>query len=191
MPAQPLVDAKQATLAHYGRLVLLAEDAATGRRARRIRSSLAGIGSSDRTDRLYLYETHEAPADIVPAFNDLPTEVVHTTGFRTAQPARRRPAPGCASVGLTYVNGARTLGSLVEDPAGDRYILSENHVIADVNRAPSGSPIIQPAKLDGAVTPRNDIARSPISSRSTSLARSGSMRRSAPLRTPRSPRRAR
>ena len=159
MPAQPLVDAKQAALAHYGRLVLLAKDAAAGRRARRIHSSLAGIGLSDRTLRLYLYEAHEAPADIVPAFNDIPTEVVPTTGFRPAQPARHRPAAGGASVGLAYVNGAGTLGCLVEDPAGDRYILSDNHVIADVNRAPIGSPIIQPAKFDGGVTPRDDIAR--------------------------------
>ena len=159
MPAQPLVDAKQAALAHYGRLVLLAKDAAAGRRARRIHSSLAGIGLSDRTLRLYLYEAHEAPADIVPAFNDVPTEVVPTTGFRPAQPARHRPAAGGASVGLAYVNGAGTLGCLVEDPAGDRYILSNNHVIADVNRAPIGSPIIQPAKFDGGVTPRDDIAR--------------------------------
>ena len=30
MPAQPLVDARQAALAHYGRLVVLAEDAAAG-----------------------------------------------------------------------------------------------------------------------------------------------------------------
>ena len=159
MPAQPLVDAKQAALAHYGRLVLLAEDAAAGRRARRIHSSLAGIGLSDRSVRLYLYEGYEVPTDIVPAFNDVPTEVVPTTGFRPAQPVRHRPASGGASVGLAYVNGAGTFGCLVEDPAGDRYLLSNNHVIADINRAPIGSPIIQPAKFDGGVTPRDDIAR--------------------------------
>jgi len=34
MPAQLLVDAKQTALTHYGRLVLLAEDAAAGPRAR-------------------------------------------------------------------------------------------------------------------------------------------------------------
>ena len=159
MPAQPLVDAKQAALAHYGRLVVLAEDAAAGRRARRIHSSLAGVGLSDRAVRLYLYEGHEAPTHIVPAFNGVPTEVVPTTGFRPAQPARHRPASGGASVGLAYVNGAGTFGCLVEDPAGDRYLLSNNHVLADINRAPIGSPIIQPAKFDGGVTPRDDIAR--------------------------------
>ena len=158
MPAQLLVDAKQAALAHYGRLVLLAEDAAAGRRARRIHSSLAGIGLSDRAVRLYLYEGHRVPADIVPAFNDVPTEVVPTTGFRPAQPAHHRPASGGVSVGLAYVNGAGTFGCLVEDLSGDRYILSNNHVIADINRAPIGSPIIQPAKFDGGVTPRDDIA---------------------------------
>ena len=159
MPAQPLVDAKQTALAHYGRLVLLLEDAAAGRRARRIHSSLAGIGLSERTVRLYLYEAHEAPADIVPTFNDGPTEVVPTTGFRPAQPARSRPVPGGTSVGLAYVDDSGTLGCLVEDPTGDRYILSNNHVIANVNRAPIGSPIIQPAKFDGGVMPCDDIAR--------------------------------
>ena len=159
MPAQPLVDAKQAALAHYGRLVVLAEDAAAGRRARRIHSSLAGVGLSDRAVRLYLYEGHESPTLIVPAFNDVPTEVVPTTGFRPAQPVRHRPASGGTSVGLAYVNGAGTFGCLVEDPAGDRYLLSNNHVIADINRAPIGSPIIQPAKFDGGVTPRDNIAR--------------------------------
>ena len=158
MPAQPLVDAKQAALAHYGRLVLLAEDAAAGRRARRIHSSLAGIGLSDRAVRLYLYEGHQAPADIVPSFSDVPTEAVPTTGFRPAQPAHHRPASGGASVGLAYVNGAGTFGCLVEDSSGDRYLLSNNHVIADINRAPIGSPIIQPAKFDGGISPRDDIA---------------------------------
>ena len=159
MPAQPLVDAKQAALAHYGRLVVLAEDAAAGRRARRIHSSLAGVGLSDRAVRLYLYEGHEAPTHIVPAFNDVPPEVVPPTGFRPAHPVRHRPASGGTSVGLAYVNGAGTFGCLVEDPAGDRYLLSNNHVLADINRAPIGSPIIQPAKFDGGVTPRDDIAR--------------------------------
>ena len=68
-------------------------------------------------------------------------------------------SPRGASVGLVYVNGAGTLGCLVEDLAGDRYILSNNHVIADANRAQIGSPVIQPAKFDGGVTPRDDIAR--------------------------------
>ena len=116
-------------------------------------------GLSDRAVRLYLYEGYEAPTDIVPAFNDVPTEVVPTTGFRPAQPARHRPASGGASVGLAYVNGAGTFGCLVEDSLGDRYFLSNNHVIADINRAPIGSPIIQPAKFDGGVSPRDNIAR--------------------------------
>ncbi len=50
IPAEPLVDAKQAAVAHYGRLVLLAKDAPAGRR--RIHSSLAGVGLSDRAARL-------------------------------------------------------------------------------------------------------------------------------------------
>jgi len=181
-----LLDAQRAFLASF----LPALD--RRRRAWRIHFSLAGIGLSHRTVRLYLYEAHETQADAVAAFNDIPTEVAPTTGFRPARPARSLPTPGDASVGLAYLNGSGTLGYLVEDPTGDRYLLSNNHVVADLNRAPIGSPIIQPPNFDGCVTPRADIARLlQLSSRSTSPARTGSMPRSAPSRTSRSPRRVR
>ena len=111
MPAQPLVDAKQAALAHYGRLVLLAEDAAAGWRAQRIHSSLAGIGLSDRSVRLYLYEGHEAPADIVPVFNDIPTEV------SSPRPASGPPNPRATAPRLVALRSASPTSTAPEPSA--------------------------------------------------------------------------
>src|SRR5437870_529439 len=64
---------------------------------------------------------------------------------------RMRPAqPGC-SIGFRiagdhFVMGG-TFGALVKTRS-KVYILSNNHVLADENRLPIGSPIFQPALLD-------------------------------------------
>jgi hypothetical protein len=41
-----------------------------------------------------------------------------------------------------------TLGSMVQDPNGNQYILSNNHVIADQNKAKPGQLIVQPGLVD-------------------------------------------
>jgi hypothetical protein len=41
-----------------------------------------------------------------------------------------------------------TLGSMVQDPGGTRFILSNNHVIADINKAKPGELIVQPGLAD-------------------------------------------
>ena len=65
--------------------------------------------------------------------------------------ARTRPAvPGCSIgfriAGDQFVMGG-TFGALVRT-SSKVYILSNNHVLADENRLPIGSPIFQPALLD-------------------------------------------
>ena len=68
---------------------------------------------------------------------------------------RIRPAvPGGVSTGLPQATTgfvyAGTLGCLVRSMKGKTgYALSNNHVFADENRAPGGSPILQPGTLDG------------------------------------------
>ncbi|GGZ91618.1 hypothetical protein GCM10010329_10060 [Streptomyces spiroverticillatus] len=84
---------------------------------------------------------------------------------------RMRPAPSGISVGNVQVT-AGTLGSVVYDflpgattdpPVAGMgtpakfYILSNNHVLADSNRAPSGSPIVQPGFFDGGRAPADTI----------------------------------
>jgi hypothetical protein len=43
--------------------------------------------------------------------------------------------------------------------SGQLFILSNNHVMAGVNRAPIGRAIPQPGRLDGGVCPADTIAR--------------------------------
>lgn len=85
---------------------------------------------------------------------------------------RMRPCPAGASVGNVRVT-AGTLGSVVYDflpgasvdPPGSGlgvpakfYILSNNHVLADSNRAQLGSAIVQPGVFDGGQDPADRIA---------------------------------
>jgi hypothetical protein len=46
-----------------------------------------------------------------------------------------------------------TLGALVQDPQGNQYILSNNHVLAESDQAHIGDTIDQPGLIDGACTP--------------------------------------
>ena len=43
-----------------------------------------------------------------------------------------------------------TLGSMVQDSSNSQYILSNNHVLADINKAKSGQLIVQPGLVDTA-----------------------------------------
>ena len=63
-----------------------------------------------------------------------------------------RPAPPGVSIGHEWIT-AGTFGCLVKR-AGEVFILSNNHVLADSNNAPIGSDIFQPGKADGGGLPR-------------------------------------
>jgi hypothetical protein len=53
-----------------------------------------------------------------------------------------------------------TLGALVEDGSGTRYILSNNHVLAESDQARLGDSIVQPGLIDGGCTPYGQIGAS-------------------------------
>lgn len=101
------------------------------------------------------------PKDFVlpPKIKGTSTDVVETGRFRPLQAAvprerrRLRPAkPGC-SVGFQFTGDqarfvmAGTFGAVVQ-AAGIRFLLSNNHVVANENNLPVGSPIFQPGLLD-------------------------------------------
>ncbi len=97
----------------------------------------------------------------------LPVDVEQTGLFRrfaTTLPnpkAKIRPAkPGC-SIGYADPNHqtvmAGTFGAMVRDGAG-RYILSNNHVLADEGRLAAGAAIFQPGFLDGGKATTDQIA---------------------------------
>lgn len=65
-------------------------------------------------------------------------------------------------VSVAHVNvTAGTLGALCRGRSGERaqqvFILSNNHVLADVNQGVLGDPILQPGKFDGGVMPGGQI----------------------------------
>lgn len=103
--------------------------------------------------------------ELVPSsFGNLPTDVIEI-GDVTAFPVtktwdrqkKNRPLMSCGvSVGHPNIT-AGTLGCLVEKN-NERYILSNNHVIADCNAAVIGDKIIQQGKADGGSSPSEDIA---------------------------------
>ena len=99
----------------------------------------------------------------------MPTDVVETGRFvALATPIARtrlRPAKGGCSVGFQFTGDeagfvmAGTFGALVADATGKRYILSNNHVLANENALPPGSPIFQPGLLDHGNAATDRIAK--------------------------------
>lgn len=97
--------------------------------------------------------------DLVPAtLEGTPTDVLQTGTIRALQSTtdRHRPAPGGVSIGHRDIT-AGTLGCLVQKN-GQKFILSNNHVLANSNQAEIGDPILQPGPYDGGTYPNDHIA---------------------------------
>jgi len=112
--------------------------------------------------------TDDVRAMVVDAFSvrqagDAPI-VVRNAGVFDAQPHRFgiRAAPGGVSVGHATPINAGTLGCFAvgrNAPRNNRLLMvSNNHVIANVNEAVLGDAIVQPGRLDGGVNPDDQIA---------------------------------
>ncbi len=67
---------------------------------------------------------------------------------RSDPTTRLRPAPLGFSVGHPLIT-AGTIGALVANGAGSRFVLSNNHVLANSNDASLGDPMLQPGPYDG------------------------------------------
>ncbi len=127
-------------------------------------------GSETKRPSIRFYVERKIPlaalsrADLLPSEIDgVPTDVVETGRLYAQVPVARRrlrPAKGGCSVGFQVAGSvmAGTLGCLVTDGTA-RYLLSNNHVLANENALPLGSPIFQPGLLDGGVPPADRIAR--------------------------------
>jgi hypothetical protein len=77
--------------------------------------------------------------------------------FKQNLKSRRRPLSIGSSVGH-FRSTAGTLGCFVTLGGSERHILSNNHVLADENRAALGDEILQPAPADSGVSPLDRIA---------------------------------
>ncbi len=92
-----------------------------------------------------------SPEDLIPkTVNEVPTDVIET-GTIVAYGLNRRIAmrpvrPG-ASIG--HLNGSGGTLSCIVRRGADYFMLSNNHVLALVNEAKPGDPILQPASADG------------------------------------------
>ncbi len=95
---------------------------------------------------------------IPPGIDGLPTDVVETGPIRALESTtgRFRPAPGGVSIGHRDIT-AGTLGCIVRRD-GQRYILSNNHVLANSNHANIGDPVLQPGPHDGGRLSEDRIA---------------------------------
>jgi hypothetical protein len=118
------------------------------------------------------------PDDAIPDADRLPKEIsglpvdVEQSGtfrrFATApqsmpNPRKRfRPARPGSSIGFADPQNqftmAGTFGAVVK-ASGKHFVLSNNHVLADENKLPIGSPIFQPGLLDGGNAAHDKIAK--------------------------------
>lgn len=104
-----------------------------------------------------------APEDVVPReIKGLMTDVIQVKEIKllNEEPGRTerwRPAPGGVSIGHKNIS-AGTLGSLVRKN-GELMILSNNHVLANVNQAQIGDSILQPGPYDGGTVENDEIAK--------------------------------
>jgi S1-C subfamily serine protease len=111
-----------------------------------------------------LRETDRLPA----YFGDFRTDIVSTGRFTALARARRAPGNGAQTQrvrpvrpGISIGHGdvtAGTFGCVVERD-GERLMLSNNHVIANGNRASLGSAILQPGPYDGGKAGTDAMAR--------------------------------
>lgn len=104
-------------------------------------------------------EDNITPEAVVPEkVGGIVTDVVATGELHILlNVGRYRPAPGGVSVGHYQIT-AGTLGCLVRR---DRalYVLSNNHVLANINKGQIGNPILQPGPYDGGSMPADVIGR--------------------------------
>lgn len=114
----------------------------------RLRHGVAGYGIAGETVRIYVLD-EKPDVDIPIALGDLRTQILVTSGFNILQPQRQstlNPAPCGVSVGHRNIT-VGTIGCLVEI-AKSRYLLSNNHVLADTNNGSIGDDILQAGPAD-------------------------------------------
>ena len=102
------------------------------------------------------------PADRVPTILHAADQTIPTDVAEIGEPliqsfaGRVRPVLPGYSVGNLRIT-AGTVGGFLRGPAGEHYLLSNNHVLADEDRAENGSVVVQPGPADGGRDPADRI----------------------------------
>lgn len=132
------------------------------------RKLVNGKSTSTRCVRLYVVQKLAPSAlsqrDRLPnKIDGIPTDVIQSppafisiTACSSARRRRQRPL----IAGISAAHRAVTAGTIScfcqstrpDDPDGAVYVLSNNHVFADVNQAAPGDALLQPGPADGGVT---------------------------------------
>jgi hypothetical protein len=91
-----------------------------------------------------------AGSDLIPRLlGSIRTDVVETGIFRAFQDPKQKMRPARPGVSIGHYNiTAGTFGCLVKR-GSDVFILSNNHVLADINQGKPGDAILQPGPYDG------------------------------------------
>lgn len=102
------------------------------------------------------------PDEVIPKqVGGVRTDVIEVGDLRPqiSRVKRIRPVPGGVSIGH-YKITAGTFGVAVRDrTSGEKLMLSNNHVLAYMNNAQTGDPILQPGAIDGGQREQDVIAR--------------------------------
>lgn len=146
--AKKLIEKENVVLVRRGTKVTKGVD--TGKKAIVVGVSkkvpLEALSKEDRVPkRIRLVRTDVIEVGVIYARNAPPDRLINW-----------RPAPGGVSIGHKDVT-AGTLGMVVKK-GGVRYILSNNHVLGNENRAKIGDEILQRAKYDGGKVATENIA---------------------------------
>ncbi|MGD8817909.1 MAG: hypothetical protein PVJ51_12055, partial [Acidobacteriota bacterium] len=107
-----------------------------------------------------------AAGDVVPGSlagaegSEVPTDVLKVTFEAQQDTGRYRPVPAGISIGPEASISAGTLGGWACDDVDDTTILlSNNHVISNLDTMPALRRILQPGQFDGGVLPADVIGR--------------------------------
>lgn len=135
-------------------------------------------GKATKTRAIRIYVTQKidpsllSKKDKLPeSIDGIPTDIIESApAFLMGPPAcaggrrtRQRPMVGGISVAHKNVTAGTIAYFCISvkagDKAGDKYILSNNHVLAQVNKAKIGDDIFQPGPADGGTPLANRVAR--------------------------------
>lgn len=114
--------------------------------------------NEDGEASVVVYTVREGATGIPNRLDDVPVETVATglITLRSDPTTRARPAPLGYSVGHPDIT-AGTIGARVVDGSGSVFVLSNNHILADVNDANIGDSALQPGPADGGTDPEDKI----------------------------------
>ena len=103
-------------------------------------------------------ESIPVQVEVTGRFYALRGETCDTTGDHICTAAERWPLP--VPTGISVGHPAITAGTIAARVTDGTavYILSNNHVLANINEATKGDPILQPGTYDGGVNPGDAIA---------------------------------